>query len=143
MLLCSVRTRCVKIRRFYLKTENSVQQKSCIKEIINFKRSWFHGHTTHLKDKTKSRTVTVNLPTVEVHKQPPVSLASLYGSALHSILTSIKKYTDSTTLRADNISINKNQSRDQLKTSYRYTNTFHHNKQAILSTSNASSCSVC
>ena len=85
-----MRTRCVKIRRFYLKTENSVQQKSCIKEIINFKRSWFHGHTTHLKDKTKSRTVTVNLPTVEVHKQPPVSLASLYGSALHSILTSIK-----------------------------------------------------
>ena len=36
---------------------------------------------THLKDKTKSRTITVNLPTVEVHKQAPVSLASLYGSA--------------------------------------------------------------
>ena len=42
------------------------------------------------------------------------------------------KYTDSTTLRTDRISINKNQSRDQLKTSYRHTNTFHHNKQASI-----------
>ena len=81
----------------------------------------------------KSRAATDNLPTEEVHKQVLVDLASLYGSA--TLDTNFDgKYTDSMTLRTDRISINKNQSRNQLKTSYKYTNTFHHNKQAILST---------